>query len=132
MTERPEPSGWSDRQVETIVGNLLRTGVLVAAAIVLCGGLIYVARHGAATPDYRLFRGEPTDLCSPPGIVADAFQGNSRGIIQLGFLVLIATPVLRVAACSIAFACQRDRLYVVVSLIVLVLLLYSLLVGSLL
>jgi uncharacterized membrane protein len=130
MAEPREPSGWTDRQVEMIIGNLLRTGVLLAAAIVLCGGVIFLVRHGAVTPDYHLFRGEPSDLCSPKGIVSDAVHLSSRGIIQLGFLLLIATPVLRVAACSVAFACQRDRLYVVVSLIVLGLLLYSLLVGS--
>ena len=49
----------------------------------------------------------------------------------VGFLLLIATPVLRVVACGIAFARRRDWLYVAVSLIVLSFLSYSLLVGAL-
>jgi uncharacterized membrane protein len=137
MSEPREPSGPTDRQMETAIGNLLRIGVLLAAAIVLIGGGVYLVRHGAEAPDYHRFRGEPPELCSPRGIIhyafqwhGDAFELRGRGIIQLGFLLLIATPVARVAACSIAFAFQRDKLYVVVSLIVLALLAYSLLVGS--
>ena len=130
MSERQEPSPRTGWTMETMIGNLLRTGVFLAAAIVLCGGVIYLARHGAATPHLHVFRGEPSDLCSVTSIVAYAFQGSGRGIIQLGFLLLIATPVLRVAACWVAFAHQRDWLYVLVSLIVLSLLTYSLLLGS--
>jgi uncharacterized membrane protein len=87
--------------------------------------------HGAASPHYAVSQGEPSDLCSVRGIVADVFSGSSRGVIQLGLLVLIATPVARVILSLIGFARQRDRLYVAVSLTVLVLLLYSLFGGRL-
>ncbi len=130
MGEPRKSTGPTQRQMETVIGNLLRTGVTAAAAVVLCGGVVFLARHGTATPDYHLFHGEPTDLCSIGGIVADVFRLSSRGLIQFGFLLLIATPVLRVAACSVAFARQRDRLYLIVSLIVLSLLTYSLVIGS--
>ena len=132
MSETNDQSGSGDQQMEAHIGNLLRTGVLVAAAVVLCGAIIYLVRHGGDKPDYHVFRGEPTDLCSLPGVLSDVVHLRGRGIIQLGFLLLIATPVLRVIACSLAFARQRDRLYVVVSLIVLAFLTYSLLFGSLL
>jgi len=55
---------------------------------------------------------------------------RGRGIIQLGLLLLIATPVARVAFSIAAFAMQRDRLYVVVTLMVLAILLYSLTSGQ--
>ena len=68
------------------------------------------------------------------GVVRFAFagrpsQGLGRGLIQLGVLLLIATPVARVAFSVYVFARQRDRLYIVVTLAVLVLLLLSLFAG---
>jgi uncharacterized membrane protein len=54
----------------------------------------------------------------------------AKGIIQFGLLFLIATPIARVAFSVIAFALQRDRVYVSVTLIVLGLLLYSLVGGG--
>jgi uncharacterized membrane protein len=123
------PAPWSDERVETTMGNLLRAGVVSAAAVVLVGGLVYLLRHGAAQPGYHLFRGEPADLRSIWGIVAEASTLRGRGIIQLGLLLLIATPVARVAFSVYAFARQGDRIYVVVTLIVLTLLLYGLTGG---
>jgi uncharacterized membrane protein len=131
MDKQPPTSGWSDQRLQSILGNVLRAGVLAAATIVFCGGALYLVRHGAASPNYAVFQGEPSELCSVRGIVADVISGSSRGIIQFGLLVLIATPVARVILSLIGFARQRDRLYVGVSLAVLVLLLYSLFGGRL-
>jgi uncharacterized membrane protein len=117
---------WADQQVEEWIGNLLRVGVTLAAAMVLLGGCVYLARHGREAPQYRVFKGEPTDLCTVSGIVKDALAFRGRGLIQLGLLILIATPIARVAFSLFAFAAQRDWLYVVVTLIVLAVLVYSL------
>jgi uncharacterized membrane protein len=124
------PDG-TDERVENLIGNLLRIGVLSAAAVVLLGGCLYLVRYGASMPHYHVFKGEPSDLRSIWGIIKDAFELHTRGIIQLGFLVLIATPIMRVAVSVAAFLYMRDRLYVAVSLLVLCLLLYSFLIGSL-
>jgi uncharacterized membrane protein len=99
---------WTDQQVEQIVGTLLRAGVILAASVVLLGGVLYLARLGTSPPDYRVFRGEPADLRSIAGILRDARSVDGRGIIQLGLLLLIATPVARVAFSLVAFARQRD------------------------
>jgi uncharacterized membrane protein len=117
---------WTDERVERVIGNLLRWGVILAAAVVLAGGVIYLARYGSTIPDYRVFRGEPSDLRNVSGIVTGAVSWHSRGVILFGLLLLIATPVARVAFSVVAFALQRDRTYVVVTLIVLAVLLYSL------
>ena len=117
---------WTDERVEGVIGILLRWGVLLAAAVVLAGGAIYLVRHGSTIPDYRVFRGEPSDLRNVSGIITDAVSWHSRGLIQFGLLLLIAVPVARVAFSVVAFALQRDRTYVVVTLIVLAVLLYSL------
>jgi len=122
---------WTDQYVEELIGNLLRVGVTLAAAVVLFGGSIYLVRHGLAAPRYHVFVGEPADLRNVSGIVRDALSLRGRGLIQLGLLLLIATPVARVAFSVAAFAMQRDRLYVVVALVVLAVLMYSLTGGHL-
>lgn len=117
---------WTDQKVELIIGNLLRAGVLLSAGVVLFGAGIYLARQGTNPVNYRVFREAPPDLRHTSGIVGDALALEGRGWIQLGLLLLIATPVVRVAFSSVAFALEGDRMYVVFTLIVLAILLYSL------
>ena len=119
--------GWSDERVEQIIGTLLRVGVTLAGAVVFAGALVYLIRHGTEMPGYHIFRGEPTDLRTVTGIWQLTLTGHGRGLIQLGLLLLILTPIARVVFSLVAFARQRDRLYVVVTTIVLGVLLYSLL-----
>jgi uncharacterized membrane protein len=120
---------WSDRRVEDVIGNLLRAGVLLSAVVVLTGAVIYLVRHGYDHADYRVFRGEPTDLRDIRGILHEAASLHGRGIIQLGLLLLIATPIARVAFSVFGFAEERDWMYVGFTLLVLMILLYSL-IGS--
>ena len=120
---------WTDRRLEDVIGNLLRAGVLLAALVVLAGGILYLIHQGRLPADYRIFQGEPTDLRQIGGIFRESMALHGRGIIQFGLLLLIATPVARVAFSIFGFAAERDRMYVVFALIVLLILLYSL-VGS--
>jgi uncharacterized membrane protein len=121
--------GWTDRRMDVVIGNLLRSGVLLSALVVLVGAVVYLVRHGHSPTDYRVFRGEPSDLRTVRGILRDALALRTRGIIQLGLLLLIATPVARVAVSIFGFAEEHDRMYVVVASIVLLILAYSL-IGS--
>lgn len=121
----------SDRRLEGIIGNLLRAGVVIAAAVTSIGGVIYLAHSGETLAHYRVFQGEPADLRQAKGVLSDASSGDGPGIMQLGLLLLIATPVARVAVSLAAFAVQRDRLYVVVTVIVLGVLAFSLAGGQL-
>ena len=125
----PQPQKWDDHRIEVILGNLLRTGVLISAAIVLWGACIYLFRHAHEPADYRIFRGEPSEFRTIPGVIQSVINGRGRGWIQLGLLLLIATPIARVAFSIVGFAMERDRMYVAFTLIVLAILLYSLL-GS--
>jgi uncharacterized membrane protein len=118
-----------DHAVEQLLGNFLRWSVLVAAAIVLAGGVLFLVRHGGEPVDYRVFRGQPPELSTLGGIIRGALTLDARAVVQLGVLALLATPVLRVAFSLVAFAIQRDRLYVLITSIVLALLAYSLLGG---
>jgi uncharacterized membrane protein len=116
----------ADRRMDELMGVLLRGGVILAACIVLAGGMVYLARHPYPI-DYRVFQGEPRSLRAVSGVLSEAMAFHGRGLIQLGLLVLIATPIARVAFSVVAFLYQRDWKYVVFTLIVLALLLYSLL-----
>jgi len=124
-----QPQPWRDRRIEIILGNLLRTGVLISAAVVLLGACIYLSRHAHEPADYRVFRGEPSEYSTIPGVIQSVMNGRGQGLIQLGLLLLIATPIARVALSVVGFAIERDRMYVAFTLIVLAILLYSLL-GS--
>jgi uncharacterized membrane protein len=131
---KPSPSSpviseGHDYRVEQIIGRLLQLGVLLAAGVVLIGGVMVLLQHGGDVASFQIFHGESAALRSVSGIISSAFHGDSRGIVQLGLLLLIATPVARVALTLGAFAIQRDRLYVVTTLIVLSLLLYGLVWG---
>jgi uncharacterized membrane protein len=120
---------WSNEAVERNISTLLRVGLIIAASMVLAGGIWYLIPYGSSRPDYRVFRGEPSDLRSLTGILHGVFGLHSRDLIQLGLVLLIVTPVARVAFSVFAFAMQRDRTYVVITLIVLAILVYSLAGG---
>lgn len=119
----------TDRKVEVAISVLLRSGVLLAAAVVFCGGVLHLVHNGDAPAEYHVFHGEPRDLRDPGLVIRSAFSGRADAIIQLGLLVLILTPVARVAFSVVAFALERDGMYALMTLIVLAVLLYSLLAG---
>jgi uncharacterized membrane protein len=121
---------WTDQRVETIVGKLLRAGVILSASVVLLGGIIFLVTHGTEKATYRVFLGEPSDLRTLRGIIHRAVHFRGRGVIQLGLLLLIATPIARVAFSIFGFAEEKDRLYVIFTGIVLAILLYSFLGSS--
>ena len=116
----------TDKDVEQVIGRLLQAGVLVSATVVLVGTILILLQNSRAPVDYRVFRAEPDTLRTLVGVVRAARAADSRAIVQLGLVLLIATPVARVAFTLVAFARQRDRAYVMITTIVLALLLYSL------
>jgi uncharacterized membrane protein len=118
-----------DERLDNVVSVVLRSGVVLAAALVLIGGIMFLATNGQAAHDHRKFQPAPMGLLSIHGVLHGAASLDPLYIIQLGLLVLIATPVLRVLTCAAGFALERDWMYAVVSLIVLAFLIASI-VGS--
>jgi uncharacterized membrane protein len=116
----------TDESLEGVLGTLLRTGVLVSAAVVAAGGVWLLTSSGRSQPAYRQFRGEPTELRSVAGLVSSLAHPRPETVIQFGLLLLIATPVARVIFSLAAFAIGRDRMYVAITLMVLAVLVYSL------
>jgi uncharacterized membrane protein len=119
----------SDKQIDKWMGLLLRTGVILAASVVLAGGVVFLARNPTLPINYCVFRGEPQGFRTISGIIGEARAFRGRGLIQLGLLILIATPIARVAFSVFAFLFERDWKYTGFTLAVLALLLYSLLGG---
>jgi uncharacterized membrane protein len=116
---------FDDRRMEIAMGRLLQVGVLLASFVVLVGGVLYVRAHHATAPNYRVFSSAPADLRSLRGLGHGIAAADPAAIIQLGVLLLIATPVARVVFALVAFAIERDKLYVAVSLTVLAVLIFG-------
>jgi uncharacterized membrane protein len=121
-------------RAEILLGSLLRGGVLICVALILLGLAVTLIRH----PDYATDRGMLERLTTPgaafphtPSAVASELgQFRGRAIITLGLLVLIATPVVRVATSIVVYITQRDWLYVVLTSLVLAILILSGFLGK--
>ncbi len=107
------------RKTELIISAVLRGGVLLSVAVIL-GGLIYL---------YALKFTGNLHNSTYPDTLRDLFSGLTKGdplsIIVLGLMILLATPVARVAVSIAAFAIEEDRTYVVITSLVLVILIFS-------
>jgi uncharacterized membrane protein len=121
---------FTDKQMDLAIGKLLRFGVIFSAIVVFLGGILYLQRPLRPAPKYNHFLAESGSLYGIAGVLRNAKHLDANSIIQLGLVFLIATPVMRVAFCIVGFARQKDRLYVVISSFVLVILIYSLVQGG--
>jgi uncharacterized membrane protein len=121
-------------KTELVISNLLRTGVVLSLVTVLIGVILMFAHHH----DYLRSSADLKRLTTPgaafPASIAElarglaAFQG--RAVVSLGLLMLIATPIFRVAVSIIAFAIERDRTYVAITTVVLAVLLLAFFLGK--
>ena len=116
----------TDQRLEKIVSVLLIAGVSLSALIVLSGAICYLWQHGNESPDYHEFHAIERKYRSIQGVLGAARPSDCRGIIQLGLLLLICTPIARVAFSMAGFALERDGTYVLLTAIVLAILLYGL------
>jgi uncharacterized membrane protein len=137
MTEPTRAGGGGStalNRMEVVLSQLLRMGVVISAALIFVGILVSLVRH----PDYLSDPGTLARLTDPggafPHTMADLGwelgQFRGRAIVTVGLLVLIATPVLRVAVSIAAFAVAREWRFVVITAAVLLVLLVSFLIGK--
>ncbi|OKH54209.1 hypothetical protein NIES2101_07495 [Calothrix sp. HK-06] len=115
----------SGQQLENLISNLLKYGVIVACSTVLVGGVIYLAQYGLEPVDYRFFEGQPSVLDAPNLMISGVLAGSYSSIIILGLLLLIAIPVIRVVLSLLTFVKQRDLTYMGMTLLALSGLIYS-------
>ena len=130
MSETAPEDGHEDFALEQRLGTLLRGGVILSASVTLIGGIMFLASHGNVPASYHTFSGEPAGLRTVGGVIDGVVHGDSISVIQLGVLLLIATPIARVLVSVIGFARERDWMYVAFSTLVLALLLYGLVHGG--
>jgi len=120
---------WNDERMRNIMGNLLRIGVISSAVIVLVGGILYFFQHPYDHFDFRNFQGEPRRLRHVNTIIHEFIGFKSRAVIQAGILLLILTPIARVVFSFIGFIFERDWIYTAITLLVIIILTFSLLSG---
>lgn len=127
---------WAERDMELLIGKLLRYGVILSCAVTLLGGIIYIFQnHGISmdhyrpTPDDQPFLGVAHELRELSTMLPRVLELNGAAIIQLGVCILIATPILRVAVSAIAFLIEKDYMYVAITLIVLAIIVANMLLG---
>jgi uncharacterized membrane protein len=123
-------SKFNDTRMESIMGLLLRFGVVLASTVVLAGGVFYLLDHSGESPNYRTFVPHSLSLRHPAEWMSGIARSQANAIIELGILLLVATPIARVMFAAVAFAIERDRLYVAISLTVLAVLLYGMFRGG--
>jgi uncharacterized membrane protein len=126
------PAVATPHPMEIWISYVLRGGVLIAAVIIAAGLALFFyqeAGHPQATALHTL-AGAPASI-SFPSILRSAAHLRATGIIELGLLALILTPMARVAMTAILFFLQRDRVFTIVTCIVLLILVAGLIgIGS--
>lgn len=113
------------RQAELIIAYVLRGGVLLSAGVIVLGVLLYATGGGAG----GAIGSRPTPSTFG-AVLAGVARGDGRAVIELGLLILLATPVLRVAVSTVTFALERDWRYVAITAAVLTVLILSFVLGK--
>jgi uncharacterized membrane protein len=120
---------FKERDMQLLLGNVLRAGTVISVSVVFFGGILYLYRHGHAIANYKTFSGIPDFVQHFPGILYSAFNLKGQAIIQIGIILLIFTPIMRVIFSTIGFLLEKDYLYTGISLLVLFIIFLSMING---
>ncbi len=113
------------------ISRILRSGVIVSSILIFLGGMLFFVQHPHEILSFKTFSGQPERLRNMETIFREALQLRSRSVIQAGILVLLATPLIRVFFSFIEFITHKDGIFAVITAIVLMVLAYSMMAGSL-
>jgi uncharacterized membrane protein len=119
----------NDKDMQLVIGWILRAGVILSMSVVFIGGVLYLFRHSHSVPDYRTFNGVPVFIDGSQKILDGIVNFKGQAIIQAGIILLIATPILRVVFSAITFLIEKDYLYTCITLVVLIIIFFSLVSG---
>ncbi|WP_231459154.1 MULTISPECIES: DUF1634 domain-containing protein [unclassified Pedobacter] len=115
-----------EKDIQVILGTLLRAGVIISMTIVLIGGFIFLVHNKGAVTDYKVFTPELSKFSS----IAEIFEGlltfKGDAIVQFGVLMLIFTPIARIVFAIFSFLLEKDYLYVLIGFIILAIIAISL------
>ncbi|GAA3959984.1 DUF1634 domain-containing protein [Pedobacter ginsengiterrae] len=116
----------NDRDIQVILGTLLRAGVIISMSIVLVGGFIFLIHNKGVITDYKVFKPELSKFSSIASIFKGILTFQGDAIVQFGVLMLIFTPIARIVFAIFSFLIERDYLYVLIGLIILTIITISL------
>ncbi len=110
--------------IQQLIGNTLRWGVILACLLATIGGVYYLMEHGLdPVPDYRHFdvasAAAQTNYTTLGGLWQGILHGDAASCVQVGVIVLILTPIVRVVLSLLDFIVEQDWLYVSITAIVL-------------
>lgn len=114
-----KPEKAKDRDIQILLGTLLRVGVLLSISVVLVGGVIFLSSHHHQIADFKVFKPEGYQLANIDEIFKGLLSLKGDAIIQFGILMLIFTPVARIILAIFSFLYERDYLYVGIGIVVL-------------
>jgi uncharacterized membrane protein len=120
---------FKDKDMQSLLGQVLRAGTVISISIVFIGGIFYLYRHGHTIADYRMFKGIPDFVQHPAGIFNGILTLKGQAIIQFGIVLLIATPIFRVIFSAVGFVLEKDYMYLGISLLVLFIIFMSMMSG---
>jgi uncharacterized membrane protein len=120
---------FKDKDMQLLLSHVLRAGTIVSITIVFIGGVFFIYRHGHSISDYHKWNGIPGFIRTPSGIFHGIWALHGQAMIQLGIVLLIATPILRIAFSAIGFVLEKDYMYLGISLLVLGIIFFSMMSG---
>lgn len=116
-----------DKNLALVIGNVMRWGVIVSLSLTFLGGLLYILSHPHEIISYKEYIEKDYSVAE---ILSKTFSGllhfDGESLITFGILLLFATPVLRVLFSLIGFILEKDKLYILITLIVLAIIFISL------
>ncbi len=133
----PTASARQDRSIgrfELLISTVLRIGVIVSMTTIVAGLVLMFIHH----PTYLQSGDDLQRLTSPgaafPHTLHDVLNGlrvgRGQAVVAVGLMLLIATPIIRVAVSIVGFALQKDRTFVAITSAVLFVLLLSFVLGK--
>jgi uncharacterized membrane protein len=120
---------FKDKDMQLLLSHVLRAGTIISVTIVFIGGVFFIYRHGQSISDYHKWNGIPNFIRTTSGIFHGIWALKGQAMIQLGIVMLIATPILRVIFSAIGFVLEKDYMYVGISLLVLGIIFFSMMSG---
>jgi uncharacterized membrane protein len=119
-----------DDAMRQVIGSLLRWGVILSAVVTSIGGLFFLMSHGQEqVPSYQRYSGTLLQYRNVHQLVNGVINGNSESLIQIGIMMLIATPVARLVFSLFTFTKEKDFVFAGITLLVLCIVAFSMMGG---
>jgi uncharacterized membrane protein len=132
-TPRPGPPAELVHKVELVISNILRGGVIFSLLLIVCGTTLSFVHHtdyfSTPTDTKRLISSKTEFPHTLKQTLIGVRQDRGQAVIVVGLLMLIATPVSRVAVSIVAFVIEKDATFVALTTLVFALLLLSFFLG---